>query len=86
MTARKWLILAGALVVLVFLGREVVKLVQMGPNDYFGLLRYDQREDGDLAVGDQAPDVVVTALDGKPVHLAERFGKRPVVLIFGSYT
>jgi hypothetical protein len=83
----KWLLLGGALVALaVLLAPEVMKLVQMGPKDYWGMLRYDQREEGDLAVGDAAPDVVVRALDGAPARLADRFGARPVVLVFGSYT
>ncbi|MGH9362533.1 MAG: deiodinase-related protein, partial [Thermoanaerobaculia bacterium] len=78
---RMWLFLAVAAVALALLVPEVMKLVRMGPRDYWGMLRYDQREEGDLAVGDEAPDVVVTGLDGAPVHLGERFGGRPVVLI-----
>jgi hypothetical protein len=61
-------------------------MYRMGPRDFFGMLRYDQRKEGDLAVGHAAPDVVVRALDGSEVHLKDRFGGRPVVLIFGSYT
>lgn len=61
-------------------------MVQMGPRNFIGMLRYDQREEGELAVGDPAPDVVVAALDGSDVRLRDRFGGRPVVLIFGSYT
>ena len=83
---RKWLLLAGAVVVLALLVPEVMKLVQMGPKDYWGMVRYDQREEGDLAVGDAAPDVVVRALDGAPARLGDRLGARPVVLVFGSYT
>ena len=82
----KWLLLGGAVVLLAFLVPEVMKLVQMGPKDYWGMLRYDQREEGDLAVGDAAPDVVVRALDGAPARLSDRLGARPVVLVFGSYT
>jgi hypothetical protein len=62
-------------------------LVAIGPRNVWGMLRYDQRQEGALAVGSAAPDVVLTALDGTTrVHLAERFGARPVVLVFGSYT
>ncbi len=86
MRFKRWALLAGALVVLAFLGREIFRLVKMGPRDYWGMLRYDQREEGDLAVGDPAPDVVVAGLDGAPVHLHDRLGGRPVVLVFGSYT
>ncbi|HEX9670564.1 MAG TPA: hypothetical protein VGC93_13915 [Thermoanaerobaculia bacterium] len=83
---KKWLLLGGALVALVLLAPEGMKLVQMGPRDYWGMLRYDQREEGDLAIGDTAPDVVVRALDGAPTRLGDRLGTRPVVLVFGSYT
>lgn len=83
---RNLLVGLAALAVLVFVGLEVVQLVAMGPSMYWGLLRYDQRSEGDLEVGDKAPDVAVTALDGSRVRLADRFGARPVVLVFGSYT
>jgi hypothetical protein len=74
------------LAVAVALAFEGYKLYRMGPRDYFGMMRYDQREEGELAVGDPAPDVVLTALDGRSVHLRERIGGKPLVLIFGSYT
>jgi hypothetical protein len=62
-------------------------LATIGPRNLWGMLRYDQREEGSLEVGDPAPDVVVTALDGEtPVHLAERMGSRPLLIVFGSYT
>lgn len=61
-------------------------MVRMGPRDFFGMLRYDQRAEGELKVGDPAPDVVLAGLDGRDVHLRERIGGKPVVLIFGSYT
>jgi hypothetical protein len=38
-------------------------------------------------VGDQAPDFALTTCDGlKSITLSKFFGKRPVVLIFGSFT
>jgi hypothetical protein len=61
-------------------------LFRIGPRNVWGMMRYDQRRDGDLRVGDRAPDVALTALDGSRVRLAERVGSRPLVLIFGSYT
>lgn len=67
----------------VWVGRGISR---MGARDFFGMMRYDQREEGELAVGDPAPDVVLAALDGRSVHLRERLGGKPVVLIFGSYT
>jgi hypothetical protein len=58
-----------------------------GPRNLIGMLRYDQREEGTLKVGDRAPDVTMLALDGKtPVRLASRIGQKPTVLIFGSFT
>lgn len=59
---------------------------RIGPSNVIGMLRYDQREEGDLKVGDMAPDVVLAGLDGGEVRLRDRIGGRPVVLIFGSYT
>ena len=59
---------------------------QIGPSNVIGMLRYDQREEGDLKVGDPAPDVVLASLDGSDVRLRDRIGGKPVVLVFGSYT
>ena len=40
-----------------------------------------------LRVGDTAPDFTLKTLDGKDsVQLASFRGKKPVALIFGSYT
>ena len=42
---------------------------------------------GPLAVGDVAPDFELPTLDGSArVRLSSFRGKRPVVLVFGSYT
>jgi len=60
-----------------------------GPRDVYGFLRYalPQWHRGDLRVGDQAPDALLLSLDGRAtVHLKDWVGKRPLVLIFGSYT
>jgi hypothetical protein len=58
-----------------------------GPSMLIGMLRYDEREEGTLRVGDVAPDVELVALDGvgRTSLLADR-GDRPLVLIFGSFT
>lgn len=71
---------------LVILAGAVFALVQIGPRNLWGMLLYDQREEGTLAVGDPAPDVAVVALDGTRARLREWTGSKPVVLIFGSYT
>jgi hypothetical protein len=58
-----------------------------GPRNLIGMIRYDQREEGTLEVGDKAPDVALLELDGKtPIRLAERLGGKPTVLVFGSFT
>ena len=77
------------------IGLVVVALIALGgftymiggPRNVIGMLRYDQRQEGSLKVGDRAPDVAMLALDGKkPVRLSESFGGKPTVLIFGSFT
>jgi peroxiredoxin len=51
------------------------------------MLRYDQRQQGKLRVGDPAPDVEILELDGTtPVSLSKRVAGRPCVLVFGSFT
>ncbi len=48
------------------------------------------REESSIQVGDAAPDFVLPRLhvgdDDAPVTLSSHFGRRPVALIFGSYT
>jgi hypothetical protein len=58
-----------------------------GPRNLIGMLRYDQRQEGTLRVGDRAPDVSLVSLDGTtPVSLASQIGGKPTVLVFGSFT
>jgi hypothetical protein len=60
---------------------------KIGPRNVIGMLRYDQRKEGNLKVGDRAPDVSLVSLDGKtPVRLSEQVGGKPLILVFGSYT
>ncbi len=63
-------------------------VISFGPRNIIGMLRYDQRQDGSLKVGDRAPDVDLLALDGKTlVPLKDSIGGgKPVVLVFGSFT
>lgn len=59
----------------------------VGPRNVLGMLRYDQRREGDLRVGVPAPDVSLVALDGRtPVRIANSIGRQPLVIVFGSYT
>ena len=58
-----------------------------GPSMVFGMLRYDQREEGKLRIGDRAPDVPLISLNGKDqLKLSSYIGPKPLVLIFGSFT
>jgi hypothetical protein len=60
---------------------------KIGPRNVYGMLRYDQREEGKLAVGDRAPDAMLVALDGRsPVSVLGGDPSKPLVLVFGSYT
>jgi hypothetical protein len=81
---RKKLIIAGSAVLLLaaaFVQHEI------GFRNVIGMLRYDQRREGTLKVGDKAPDVVLRGLDGaSDVHLLDAMRGKPLVLVFGSYT
>ena len=80
---RKALKISAAAVSLLLLAEAAFFVIQ----SIWHRIRYGQRHEGDLVVGDKAPDVVLTALDGiSAVRLHERIGGRPTVLIFGSYT
>ena len=62
-------------------------LWKVGPGNVYGMLRYDQRREGDLLAGHRAPDVSLAALDGRSrVRLADSIGGKPLVIVFGSYT
>jgi hypothetical protein len=77
------------LVVLVLLvGAAAYAVISFGPRNIIGMLRYDQRQEGSLKVGDVAPNVDLLALDGKtPVPLKDSIGGgKPLVLVFGSFT
>lgn len=75
-----------ALVVLA-LGTAGYYVHRYGLRNVTGLLRYDQRHEGTLAVGDPAPDVSVESIDGTPARTIRSYlSGRPLVLIFGSFT
>jgi hypothetical protein len=74
------------LAIVVVLGIAAIFYV-IGPRNVFGMLRYDQRREGDLKVGSQAPDVALVSLDGRtPVQISNAIGEKPLVIVFGSYT
>ncbi len=72
---------------LVLAGVAVYFVASIGPRNIIGMIRYDQRREGDLRPGDAAPDVQLTALDGvTPVRLLDADSGRPLVIVFGSFT
>ena len=64
----------------------------IGPRNVIGILRYDTRREGELKLGDAAPDVELVAIgdDGgagsERIKLRDQLHGRPLVLIFGSFT
>jgi len=80
---KKALLVVGGLVVVA----ASAFVVWMGPRNVIGMLRYDQRQEGDLKVGDRAPDAMLVSLDGKSQQpLFEGVANKPTILIFGSFT
>ena len=79
---RKKVVLAIAVVIVV--GAAIV-VAKIGVRNVVGMLRYDQRRDGELQVGDRAPAAMLVALDGASRQPLLAGGK-PSVLIFGSFT
>jgi len=78
-------ILLGLLLALIVVGGVII--YRVGARNIIGKLRYDQRREGDLKVGDMAPDLTLMALNGHTqTNLRDYIGQKPLVLIFGSYT
>lgn len=78
------ILLAVAALLVIGVGVMVAKI---GPRNVIGMIRYDQREEGDLQVGQRAPNALLVALDGQSrTPLLESDASRPTVLIFGSFT
>jgi hypothetical protein len=60
-----------------------------GPGNVYPFIRYalPNWHRADLRIGDTARDAQLFSLDGKSTfHLRDRFGEKPLVLVFGSYT
>ena len=47
---------------------------------------YDIRTEGQLRVGDIAPDFTLANVNGADAKLSDFYRDKPLVLIFGSYT
>jgi hypothetical protein len=84
MTKTKKLVAGAALLLL---GAGAAMVAWMGPRNVIGMIRYDQRAEGRLEVGDAAPDVELFALGGeRREKISSYIGDRPLVLVFGSFT
>ena len=78
-------LLLGVLALLLLVGGFMVW--RIGPSNIIGMLRYDQRREGDLKVGDKAPDVMLHTLDGQSqASILARAEGQPLVVVFGSFT
>jgi len=76
----------GALVVIAFVG---LSLMAGGPKDALYMVRYalPHMHRGNLKVGDPAPDARLVALNGSDhFQIRERVSRKPLVLVFGSFT
>ena len=79
----KKVLLGGVALVVLAAGVMVAKI---GPRNVIGMIRYDQRQEGTLKVGDRAPQAMLVSLDGKAGQPLLGTGEKPTVLIFGSFT
>lgn len=83
----KWAI--GVVAVLLLLAFAGLSWMAGSPKDAYGMVRYalPHMHKGTLKVGDDAPDARLLALNGEDhFHIRERTGKKPLVLVFGSFT
>jgi hypothetical protein len=79
------IVMLGAAAIVVAIAAYMV--FRIGPRNVLGMIRYDRRRAGDLAVGDRAPDVTLVRLDGTAgARLLDGMEGRPRVIVFGSFT
>jgi len=86
---RFWKWTAGILSVLLLAAFAVLSYMAGSPKDVYGMVRYalPHMHRGTLRVGSDAPDARIVALDGiTRFHIRERTQRRPLVLVFGSFT
>ena len=84
-----WIWLAASLGIVLLAAFIGLSILAGSPKDAYGMVRYalPHMHRGTLHVGDDAPDARVLALDGTTgFHIRERAGRRPLVVIFGSFT
>ena len=71
----KWLLVIAGLIVVVVVALGSTVVYKIGPRNIIGMLRYDQRREGDLEEGKPAPDIALVGLDGtSEVRLEDRIG------------
>jgi hypothetical protein len=81
----KWIAVGTASLIVIALAAAMIRF--HGPRNLIGFIRYDQRQEGTLVAGHDTPDVELVTLDGASrVYLREWIGRKPLVLIFGSFT
>ena len=83
----KWIV--GVLAVLLLAAFGVLCYMAGSPKDAYGMVRYalPHMHRGTLKLGSDAPDARLLALDGAShFHIRERIGRRPLVVVFGSFT
>jgi hypothetical protein len=82
-----WIVLSFiVLVVVLFFG---MSYMSGGPRNVYGMVRYalPNWHHGSYGIGDLAPDSPLVSLDGQTIlHIHDRIGKQPLVLVFGSFT
>lgn len=80
-------IVIGALMLAVVLGVGAFAYYQAMVHAWIRYNEFDIRTEGQLRVGDLAPDLTLAQVGGSErVLLSELYRERPVVLAFGSYT
>jgi hypothetical protein len=82
-----WIVISlGALLLIAYV---VLSVMAGGPKDALYMIRYalPHMHRGNLRVGDSAPDAKLFALNGQEtLHVRQRTGSKPLVLVFGSFT
>ena len=86
---KMWIWLAVGLGVILLAAFIGLSIMAGSPKDAYGMVRYalPHMHRGTLKVGDDAPDARILALDGTTgLHIRERVNRRPLVIVFGSFT
>jgi hypothetical protein len=86
---KMWIWLAVGLGVILLAAFIGLSIMAGSPKDAYGMVRYalPHMHRGNLKVGDDAPDARILALDGTTgFQIRERMNRRPLVIVFGSFT